>query len=327
MTPEPELVGRPEVPVDQMVGALDHFLARTDGGLHCVSLEPGPFSFYNTHPMEAVTAQLSDGSHLALVLKHVQVRSSDGRACEALTYRRLLSGRRFDAPQLYGSACGPGHRRCWALLEDVGRARLEWCGWEAWLAAARWLARAHRPYWGREQALLGLAFVPSHDARLYNVRAVRAHAALGGAGPERRGRFDRLMRHYDHSVAFLAQLPRTLVHGAPRGTNLLLLDGVVRPVDWEGIAIAHPAVDLDTFLEGWGARRERLLEAYQQELEDLGITPSPGELRLALRHCSVQRALRRLGRLAPGSPPGEADLLLDHIEGAWTDLKPRLASG
>src|SRR5207248_19877 len=145
--------------------------------------------------------------------------------------QRLLAGRRFGAPELYGSVYDPARQRYWLFLEDVGEETLEQGDREEWLEAARWLARMHATYHGREAELRGPGCLEEHDAAFYHAVARAGRVNLLAAGAEAAlAHFDMLMARFDEVVAALLCEPRTLVHGDIFPANLHLQPGSrIRP--------------------------------------------------------------------------------------------------
>ena len=82
---------------------------------------------FGTHPIYRLHLTLDSGERLALIFKWLRPQQDEDPRREVLVYRRLLAGRRFDAPVVYASLCDEAQGRYWLFFEDVGGLRLEWC--------------------------------------------------------------------------------------------------------------------------------------------------------------------------------------------------------
>lgn len=248
----------------------------------------------SSHPISRLSVTLGSGERLSVIYKRPRPgHKLYGNEREVLVYRRLLAGRRFGAPAHYASAYEPGCGRYWLFLEDVGETTLDQEGEEAWLAAARWLAEMHGTYLGRGEELRALGCLGEHDADYYRLiaRAARGHLAEAGARwalP----RFDELTAGFGAAVAYLAALPRTLVHGDIFPGNLLVRPGPsIRPVDWESASVGLGAWDLARLLDGWQDKAP-FIGAYLAELSRRSAAPPDEEdFRRALAHCRFLNAL------------------------------------
>jgi aminoglycoside phosphotransferase (APT) family kinase protein len=99
---------------------------------------------------------------------------------------------------------------------------------------------------------------------------------------------------WDRAADHLASLPRTLVHGEPYASNVLVDDdGRVAVVDWETTAIGTGWTDLAALAMGWpDAARSELLQAY---LGVLGHDLLPADPVATLEAARLQLCLQWLG--------------------------------
>lgn len=267
---------------------------------------------FSTHPIHRLEVELSGRKALRVIFKRLRPRAGKQIHREVLIYRRLLSGGRFGAPLLYGSVSEPALDRHWLLLEDVGSRRLDGFDADMWEEAFRWMAGMHAAYYGREDELSGLGCLAEHDTGFYELLVEDASSTLQRLNePGAVRRFEELIRHrFPGSIKFLASQPRTLVHGSPSAPNLMV-DGTIRPVDWEGAAIGLPAWDLAKLLAEWRSGRKRLLAVYLGELAQLTQFDEQA-LRATLDHAGVLRLLRRIHWCADPAQLGGLMTELDH---------------
>jgi aminoglycoside phosphotransferase (APT) family kinase protein len=117
--------------------------------------------------------------------------------------------------------------------------------------------------------------------------------------------------HYDETIAPLAALPRTFVHGELYPSNVLVVRDQPRlrvcPVDWEMAAIGPGLIDLAALVGGWDPpEQRRLVAAYLSGLprDDSG-SPGSETLSADLARCRLHLALQWLGWSADWRPPPE----------------------
>ncbi|TCJ20783.1 aminoglycoside phosphotransferase family protein [Rubrobacter taiwanensis] len=286
-------------------------------------VECEPLDTYSSHPVYRLRATLESGEPLIAIFKRLR-RDADGREREVLLYRRLLAGRRFDAPELYAALYDEERDLYWLFLEDVGRWKLEWCEAEVWPAAFRWMARMHAECHGREEELLSLGCLLPHGPEFWRALAEEARRSLHERGtPRSLARFDALTgRYLGPAAEYLARRPKTLVHGDASCHNLNVQPGPrVRPIDWEWAAVGVAAWDVAKLLSGWGAEKPRLLAAYLEEFERRAPLDREGFYR-DLEHC---RALHRVWYLRwwvrGCEEPEFVERLLDGMEETWERLE------
>jgi thiamine kinase-like enzyme len=186
------------------------------------------------------------------------------------------------APRL--RACGPG----WLLLERVDAIPLsEASRLDAWLEAARWLARLHATPVPRTSRLLRRD--EAHLLRWVR-RAVTFQRSLATVEPVLCAAAERL-----------ASAPAVLLHGEAYPSNLLVEHGGrIRPVDWEMFGMGAAALDLAALTSGgWDFdQRAQVVAAYR---EASGGAPDAAELDAARLLVAVQW----LGWSESWTPPAE----------------------
>jgi aminoglycoside/choline kinase family phosphotransferase len=253
---------------------------------------------FSTHPIYRLHLTLDHGEQLAVIFKQLKMQLDEDVGREVLVYRRLLAGRRFDAPAAYASLCDEAQGRYWLLFEDVGELRLEWCDVDVWPAAFRWAARMHAEYYGREGALRALGCLGEHGAPFYRFLARGAREMLQWLDARRRlVRFERLMaRWFDLSIEHLAGQPLTLLHGDLYCHNLMVQPGPkIRPIDWGYAAIGVAGWDVAKLIAGWGPEKLHFIGIYLEEFAlHAPVLIDRRSFERSLAHCQIMRALQIL---------------------------------
>ena len=292
--------------------------------VHIACLKRRPLESASTHAIDRLGVSLASGREFDVIFKRLYpMPEPKGGAREVLIYQRLLRGRRFGAPALYGSLYDEKGGRYWLFLEDVGECTLQHAEVADWTAAVRWLARMHRAYHERAAELRALGCLNEHGPEYYLGVARHARANLCQAAPKFIKRFDALMKRYDATVLYLAAQPRTLVHGDIFPQNLSVQRRRrIRPVDWESAAIGLGAWDLARLLDGWGEDKPTYLRAYLKEFT-AGIA-SPFErhtFQLAFMHCELVNVLVHFAWSAENlSAHSTVKGLIDQLEMIWQQM-------
>lgn len=251
-----------------------------------------PFAYGTSHRVEEIDVVLDDGTRVALIVKEVgrdglleeARRAKPGfladSAREVAVYSGLLATSDLGTPAFYGAVTG---ERTLLVLEKVAGVEL----WQvreldAWLDAARWLARMHVTLADRaaEPYLLRL------DAPYYRRWLTRARAQTRA--------LDHVAARYDEVVERLLALPTVVIHGEFYASNILVSGSRVCPVDWEMAGAGPGLIDLAALTAGWG------------EHEQAAIVDAYGEVSAeALDCCRLHLALQWLGWSPGWSPPPE----------------------
>ena len=167
---------------------------------------------------------LASGRTLAVVFKRLLPDPDPvGDPClrEVLIYRRLLARGRFGAPALYASVQDEVRERYWPFFDDLGDQSLDDGASEDWNAAARWLAKLHAAYAGREDELRNLGCLGEHDSRgccttagprSQSRRMSRSYAAMASEGiprswPTPRNAATSYARHGTSAIQKFAGIP------------------------------------------------------------------------------------------------------------------------
>ena len=167
--------------------------------------------------------------------------------------------------------------RGWMLLGNFGDtfvADLPFHHWEKALAALFELQRESIPMVG---SLLQDGIVDRRPDRLTAQTEDFSAGGLGELPEELRSRLRTAVPRLSELCAELGEspIPSTLVHGDFHGGNVVVTDGHYMIFDWTDACIAHPFVDLATYLYMFGppstdaAVRNRLRDRYLQGWSDV----------------------------------------------------------
>lgn len=271
-------------------------------GRPVASIGRKPYSYRTSHQIDELEVVLADGAQMALLLK--DLRRSELEPAARLAKPEFLHNphRELEAYRLLADA-GLGTPICydagdhWLLLEKVQGVELWQLGeLEAWVAAARWLARFHSHFARRPPVSDRLIRYDADYFALWPVRAQRGHPALAG-----------VVTGYERVVEILSALPTTFVHGEFYSSNVLVAGHRIAPVDWEMAGVGPGILDLAALVTGWDpAERAAIIAAY-------GETSSQ-----ALDAAQLHLALQWLGWSPDWTPPPQhaRDWLADALAAA-----------
>lgn len=286
-------------------------------GERVTRLASRPAEAHSSHPLERVRVRVDTGRDLDLVLKGVRGARSRGVCVrprlvrdaprEEWAYASLLDANVLGTPRFYGRlTSGEGDQRL--VLEAVpGHPLAEEGDLEAWLAAARWLARFHA--WGRtcpggaEPGGRLLRQSPELHARWLS-RAGRCARAMGNETTA--SRLVALSPRYRAAVAHLERSPRGIVHGEFYPSNILVEGGMpgwrVTALDWESVGVGPVLLDLAALTMGeWDVDvRREVWEAYATAAH----TDLPS-IEPALHAARLVNAVQWLGWSPGWTPPAE----------------------
>jgi aminoglycoside phosphotransferase (APT) family kinase protein len=305
-----------------------------------VGRQPGRYS--SSFSIEDVDVTFDDGTVLSLVLKDLSptARLHDAARIkpaflydplrEIETYRLILEPCQVGAPRLYAAVTDPESGRYLLLLERVrGRPLWQVGEFEAWLDAARWLARLHAKLATDVAALAGPARLLGYDAAFYRLWIDRAREFLGRdcdrLPPDTLATIDRLADGYDRVIERLVSQPPTVIHGEFHASNVLVEDDPpgsrattpdpkpdragrfrIRPVDWEMAAAGPALMDLADLIAGkWTAEQKGALAGAYSAAAAAAGAPVPRDLSASLDACRLHRAVQWLGWSADWTPPRE----------------------
>ena len=212
--------------------------------------------FASTFPAEILRCTFADGRSAELLCKYSAGKRSDsgghrgGVAYEAMVYRSLLDPLCLSTARYFGEHTEPGRGDHWLFVEYLGTAvRTDEAPDPevALLAAARWAGEFHA-----RATPVAEASVPrlSEYTAGYYAHWARRTREFGAA---RAGEFPWLahvcLRFEEIAGSFAA--PDAVIHGEYTPHNVLVDDGVIRPIDWESAARALGEIDVAGLLEGW----------------------------------------------------------------------------
>jgi len=213
--------------------------------------------FASTFPAEIVRCTFADGRSVELLCKCSAGKQSDsgghrgGVAYEAMVYRSLLTPLGCSTPRYYGEWTDRHRSEHFLFIEYLGAAvRTDDAAdpAAALCAAARWAADFHTRA-ARVPALASGPKLTEYTVDYYRYWASRAREF----GAPRRAEFPWLAGLCDafEEIAASFAAPDAVIHGEFTPHNVLVEDGVVRPIDWESAAWGLGEIDIAGLTEGW----------------------------------------------------------------------------
>jgi aminoglycoside phosphotransferase (APT) family kinase protein len=205
------------------------------------------------------------------------------------------------APTFYGAHTDTATGETWLILEYLDKSvRVSSA---AMSQAAGWIGRFHA---ANEVRLSNssMPFLNAYDAGYYRgwVRRTERFAAplycrFPWLAP--------LCERCEEVVAPLLAPPPTIIHSEYYPQNILLCDGIIRPVDWESAALAAGEIDLASLTEDWPTKivQECELE-YQRARWPAG---APADFERTLGAAQLYWSFRWLGD-RPGWTTHESNL-------------------
>ncbi|WP_327637339.1 aminoglycoside phosphotransferase family protein [Kribbella sp. NBC_00482] len=176
-------------------------------------------------------------------------------------------------------------QRAWMLLPDLGSPLEGESDVAVWIDAVRNHARLQRSYVTEPERLLEYSCA---DRRLAVLdadldRLLEPNSLTAQLDPAEQSRLPERAKQLREAIVELANIgvPETLLHGDLHPRNLAVRDGQVFAFDWTDAALAHPFLDLVTFMEKQSplSSDPRVLAAYLHEWEEYAAPP---DLRRAL---------------------------------------------
>ncbi|MFF0264495.1 aminoglycoside phosphotransferase family protein [Kribbella sp. NPDC004536] len=197
-------------------------------------------------------------------------------------FLRLASA---DRPGQVPAPIAIDEERAWMLLADLGTP-LEASGDVGlWIDAVRNHARLQRSYVSEPERLLSYS---CSDRRLAVLdaeldRLLEPNRLTRRLDPMQLAKLPDRAKQLREAINELAAIgvPETLLHGDLHPRNLAVRDGNVLAFDWTDVALAHPFLDLVTFVEKQSplSADSRVRDAYLAEWEEYA---TPADLRRAL---------------------------------------------
>jgi hypothetical protein len=230
-----------------------------------VERERNPYSSGSLSEIVSVT--LAGGCRLQLLIKYSRDPREYGQTdsaehgfvteswsdvpYEAKVYRHLLEPLRISAPKFYGTYTERATGRLWLVLEYLHGAvpMDELVDDPAVALAAKWLGEFHAAAESHASQVYK-PFLKQVNREHYSVSARRA--MQHGLIPQSSSSWlTELCRNVDKFTASVWPMRTTLTHGDFYQNNILILDGMIRPVDWEHAAIDLGEMDLACLTYGW----------------------------------------------------------------------------
>jgi phosphotransferase family enzyme len=239
---------------DRRLGSV---IAAEAGGADVRILERRPMESGGSHDKELVRCSIGDSPPLKMLVKHetAQEQGSHGHrkgvAYEGGIYANVLRPLGASVPALYGYTPGTGSADAWVAIEYLeGALRINKVA-DPWAlrGAAHWIGALQRRAEPFVQSLPP-GRVHRYDPQYYAgwaYRTSRFAAEFADAPTLLR----ELCQTFVESAPMLAARTPTLVHGEYYPANVLTVDGVIRPVDWESAAIGLGETDVAMLIEAW----------------------------------------------------------------------------
>ncbi|MFI5712617.1 phosphotransferase [Kribbella sp. NPDC051620] len=214
-------------------------------------------------------------------------------AHEPLLLQKLSEARPGEVP----APLAIDQERAWMLLPDLGPPLAAETDVSLWMDSLRGHARLQRGFADQAERLLSFSCV---DRRLTVLdseldRLFGPNPATGQLEPAERAKLPRRADQLREAINELAAIgiPETLLHGDLHPRNLAVRDGTVLAFDWTDAAVAHPFLDLVTFIEKRSpiSTDTRVKDAYLAEWEAYA---SPAALRRALELAEELGALHQV---------------------------------
>ncbi len=202
---------------------------------------------------------------------------------EVLMYQGILSPERFGTLHLYAFRWQPQDGLFWVFLEDGGRTVLHnYLDLPFWTAAARWAAGFHAAT--RDLPPAQTRFLPKYDEAHYRRCAERVQGIVANLEPGEQELVTRGLACFRARIAWLAALPRSVIHGQYFGKNIMLRRArgggrgnvpKIVVIDWETAALAPGVFDLVSLTAGKWTPEERhaMRVAYFDECHSASSEP------------------------------------------------------
>jgi hypothetical protein len=190
-----------------------------------------------------------------------------------------------DRPGAVPAPLAIDEQRAWMLLPDLGSPLEGESDVAVWIDAVRNHARLQRSYVTEPERLLEYSCA---DRRLAVLEAeldrlLEPNSLTGHLDPTAQAKLPDRAKQLREAIVELAEIgvPETLLHGDLHPRNLAVRDGQVLAFDWTDAALAHPFLDLVTFVEKSSplSSDPRVRDAYLAEWEEYA---APSDLRRAL---------------------------------------------
>jgi Phosphotransferase enzyme family len=254
-----------------------------------------PHIYTSSAPSEIVTCELASGTRIRVLCKYCGGNASHGHragtAGEALTYREVLMPLGVAKPAFFGSHLDPENGKTWLFLEYLEGVRLGHAENAELVAAAEWLGGFH----ARAEDRLGEGFKPllQHYDRAYYRGWCRRTLLFSEPGHELYPWLKHACQLFEKAIEALERPPATVVHGEFYPLNILLVDGVITPIDWESARVGPGEIDLVSLSDKWEPEViEECKDAYMRARWPAG---APDSFNPALEAAQFYWALRWLG--------------------------------
>jgi hypothetical protein len=216
-----------------------------------------------TYPKEEVVLSTATGS-LDFFCKYAAPRDAafghrGGVAYECAVYQEILAPLSMTAPPFVG--CRDDEQDSWLVLGYLeGNERVKHRA-EHVVSAAEWLGRFHKR--AESRSLNPSAeFLIRYDTCFLEGWADRATDYARRVGRDH-GFVRAIGERFTTLVPVMLEAPATVIHGEFTVSNVLAVQGVIYPTDWESAAVGAGEIDLMCLLDGWDDdTRMQAIESY-----------------------------------------------------------------
>ena len=206
----------------------------------------------------------------------------------------------------------------WLLLEFVEAVQLRDLEYEHWVTALGWLGTLHAHFRTRQAQLAHSTFLMRHDDAFFHATAALARDVVAKLSPVMATRLSDVLRDYGRLVRIMTDQPTTLVHGAYRPPNVMVVFDEaapprICPIDWEEAAIGSPLYDVAYLSDGFEPPRlNEVWGAYRHEAERGGVYVAPrDEMRRVTDSFRVHKLLNLLGKsIHRNYPPDSVEKMI-----------------
>ncbi|HZX04312.1 aminoglycoside phosphotransferase family protein [Kribbella sp.] len=198
---------------------------------------------------------------------------------------RFLQRASADRPGQVPAPIAIDEQRAWVLLPDLGTPLGASADILLWIDAVRNHARLQRSYATQPERLLEYSCADRRLAVLHTELdgLLKPNKLTQRLDPTDQAKLPDRAKQLHEAIDELARIgvPETLLHGDLHPRNLAVRDGKVLAFDWTDAALAHPFLDLVTFVENRSplSADPRVRDAYLAEWDQYA---APQDLRRAL---------------------------------------------
>jgi len=306
--------------------------ARFGAGATIVDVQRRWSEYSSSYETEIIDVSLTDGRRAQFFKKdYGNFRNpKEGMALrrerEMRVFRDVLPRTGLGTPLYCGSTWDEGNNRLWLVLEFVQGTQLRHLDFPHWVAAISWLGRMQTHFATRQDDLSRQNLLIRQDEGFFRSTARLAVDVVTKVSVPMGARLNDVLRgRYDPVVKTMTDQPVTLVHGAYRPPNILVIVDErgaterVCPIDWEEASLGSPLYDVAYLSDGFELQRlHQMWDAYLSEAE-AGAVPLLDRCEMA-RVVDCFRAHKLLNLLGKSRHRGYPHAKIEKMIGMTDDL-------